>query len=61
MRLREHGELRAALRLSRVPDYTTVYSFLRRLPDETIENVLGEDFRAGRSWPLGLSASTARV
>ncbi len=45
VRLREHGELRAVLRLSRVPDYTTVYRFLRRLPDETIDNVLGESVR----------------
>jgi hypothetical protein len=45
VRLREHGELRAALRLSSVPDYTTVYRFLRRLPDDTIENVLGESVR----------------
>jgi hypothetical protein len=45
VRLREHGELRAVLRLSSVPDYTTVYRFLRRLPDDTSENVLGESVR----------------
>jgi len=45
VRLREHGELRAVLRLSTVPDYTTVYRFLRRLPDDTIENVLHESVR----------------
>jgi len=45
VRLREHRELRAALRLSSVPDYTTVYRFLRRLPDETIQKVLGESVR----------------
>jgi len=45
VRLREHGELRVALQLSRVPDYTTVYRFLRRLPDDTIENVLAESVR----------------
>lgn len=45
VRLREHSELRAALRLSSVPDYTTVYRFLRRLPDDAIENVLGESVR----------------
>lgn len=39
VRLREHAELRAVLRLSSVPDYTTVYRFLRRLPDDTIESV----------------------
>jgi hypothetical protein len=45
VRLREHGELRAVLRLARVPDYTTVYRFLRRLPDDRIENVLNESVR----------------
>ena len=45
VRLREHSELRVALRLSSVPDYTTVYRFLRRLPDDAIENVLGESVR----------------
>ena len=45
VRLREHRELRAVLKLSSVPDYTTVYRFLRRLPDDTIENVLGESVR----------------
>ena len=45
VRLREHAELRAVLQLSSVPDYTTVYRFLRRLPDEAIENVLGESVR----------------
>lgn len=42
VRLREHGELRVALQLSSVPDYTTVYRFLQRLPDDVIENVLAE-------------------
>src|SRR5712692_5556890 len=45
VRLREHAELRAVLRLSSVPDYTTVYRFLQRLPDDTIESVLGESVR----------------
>lgn len=45
VRLREHGELRAVLRLPSVPDYTTVYRFLRRLPDDTIEDVLSEAVR----------------
>src|SRR5258706_1176020 len=41
-RLREHQELRAALKLREVPDYTTLYRFLRRLDDVTVE-------RAGRN------------
>ena len=61
VRLREHSELRAMLRLSSVPDHTTVYRFLRRLPDDTIDHVLGESVRrlrrsarradAGLVWP----------
>ena len=45
VRLREHAELRTVLRLSSVPDHTTVYRFLRRLPDDTIDHVLGESVR----------------
>ena len=45
VRLREHSELRAVLRLSSVPDYSTVYRFLQRLPDDTIESALGESVR----------------
>jgi hypothetical protein len=45
VRLREHAELRAVLRLSSVPDYSTVYRFLQRLPDDTIESALGESVR----------------
>ena len=45
VRLREHSELRAMLRLSSVPDHTTIYRFLRRLPDDTIDHVLGESVR----------------
>jgi hypothetical protein len=48
VRLREHSELRTVLRLSTVPDYTTVYRFLQRLPDDTIEGVLGESVRRWR-------------
>src|SRR2546425_4478249 len=36
VRLREHHELRAALQLPAVPDYTTLYRFLRRLGGETL-------------------------
>ncbi len=45
VRLREHAELRAVLRLSSVPDYSTVYRFLQRLPDDTMESALGESVR----------------
>src|SRR5260370_38443119 len=66
VRLREHGELRAVLQLSSVPDYTTVYRFLRRLPDDTLEKVLGESVRRlrrssrrGRRQAAGAAAGTA--
>lgn len=45
MRLREHGELRRVLRLSSVPDYTTLYRFLKRLDENTIHQALGEAAR----------------
>ena len=41
VRLREHGELRRVLRLHRVPDYTTLYRFLKRLDEKTIDQALG--------------------
>ena len=44
-RLREHQELRAALQLAAVPDYTTLYRFLRRLEDDTVNRGLGETVR----------------
>ena len=44
-RLREHQELRAALKLPAVPDYTTLYRFLRRLDDDTVERGLSETVR----------------
>ena len=42
VRLAEHTELRAALELDRVPDYTTLYRFFRRLPGETIPQALAQ-------------------
>src|SRR5271157_663952 len=45
VRLREHGELRAALQLNTVPDYTTLYRFLKRLDDDTVERGLTETVR----------------
>ena len=40
VRLLEHSDLRRALRLASVPDYTTLYRFLQRLPPEDIRRVL---------------------
>ena len=45
VRLREHRELREALQLRTVPDYTTLYRFLQRLDDDTIDRGLGETVR----------------
>jgi Transposase domain (DUF772) len=47
-RLSEHQELRATLQLQAVPDYTTLYRFLRRLPDDTIDRGLREIVRCLR-------------
>jgi hypothetical protein len=41
-RLREHGDLRAALGLGHAPDYSTLHRFLRRLPAEVIDRGLAE-------------------
>ena len=45
VRLREHRELRRVLKLRSVPDYTTLYRFLKRLDDKKIDQALGEAAR----------------
>jgi hypothetical protein len=40
--LAEYEELRKALELEQIPDYTTLYRFLRRLGEETIHRALAE-------------------
>ena len=45
VRLREHRELRQPLGLRRVPDFTTLYRFLERLDDQTIDRAVGETVR----------------
>lgn len=40
VRLAEHAALRKAVGLTAVPDYTTLYRFLRRLDEDTIQRVL---------------------
>jgi len=40
VRLSEHSDLRRALGLERVPDHTTLYRFMRRVTDETLDEVL---------------------
>jgi hypothetical protein len=58
VRLAERAELRRALRLRSVPDYTTLYRFLRRLDEAAITHALNEVVRrmvlpppdAARKW-----------
>src|SRR3989454_3352833 len=45
VRLREHRDLRAALPLQAVPDYPTLYRFLRRLEDDDVDRGLQETVR----------------
>ena len=45
VRLGEHRELRQALGLGSVPDFTTLYRFLQRLDDVTIDRAVGETVR----------------
>jgi hypothetical protein len=45
VRLGEHRELRQTLGLSSVPDFTTLYRFLQRLDDATIDRAVGETVR----------------
>jgi len=42
VRLGEHRDLREVLQLQNVPDHTTLYRFLKRLEDDTLERGLGE-------------------
>jgi Transposase domain (DUF772)/Transposase DDE domain len=45
VRLGEHRELRQTLGLASVPDFTTLYRFLKRLDDQTIDRAVGETVR----------------
>ena len=45
VRLGEHRELRQALGLTSVPDFTTLYRFLQRLDDQSIDPAVGETVR----------------
>jgi hypothetical protein len=45
VRLAEHRELRQILGLTSVPDFTTLYRFLQRLDDVTIDQAVGETVR----------------
>jgi hypothetical protein len=45
VRLNEHAELRSALHLNSVPDYTTLYRFLARLDPADVARVMNEIVR----------------
>jgi hypothetical protein len=45
VRLAEHRELRQTLGLTSVPDFTTLYRFLQRLDDATVDRAVGETVR----------------
>src|SRR3989442_6414468 len=51
VRLREHHELRAALPLQAVPDYTTLYRFLRRLEERDVHRRMHGNVRLLRRPP----------
>ena len=61
VRLREHRELREALQLRSVPDYTTLYRFLKRLDDDTIDRGLSETVRQLRRGKRRSGRVTAAV
>ena len=46
--LSEHRELRQVLGLASAPDFTTLYRFLQRLDDQTIDRAVGETVRRSR-------------
>ena len=48
VRLRVHRERRQILRLEGVPDFTTLYRFLKRLDSQTIDRAVGETVRRMR-------------
>jgi Transposase DDE domain/Transposase domain (DUF772) len=49
VRLSEHRELRQVLGLGSVPDFTTLYRFLQRLDDQTMDRAVGETVRRLRA------------
>ena len=59
VRLREHRELRRTLGLRSVPDYTTLYRFLKRLGEQQINAAMGEAAR--RLGSFGQRRRRARV
>lgn len=46
VRIREHSELRDALRLGRTPARTALYKVMRRLDDQALKTALTETVRS---------------
>jgi IS5 family transposase len=61
VRLAEHGELRRALELQAVPDYTTLFRFMLRLPEEVIDQALAEVVRRFQNRPPSSGKSQSNV
>jgi hypothetical protein len=59
VRLGEHRDLREVLQLQSVPDYTTLYRFLKRLDDDLIDRGLGETVRRLRRGKTHVRVSAA--
>lgn len=59
VRLAEHSELRKALGLRTVPDYTTLYRFMRRVTEATVEQCL--EAIAAQVAPPGTQKTTLAV
>jgi len=59
VRIGEHRELREALGLARVPDFTTLNRFLHRLPEQVLTRALGET--VGRMAPPPSGCATVAV
>jgi hypothetical protein len=59
VRLGEHRDLREVLQLQTVPDYTTLYRFLKRLDDDLIDRGLGETVRRLRRGRTHVRVSAA--
>src|SRR5438094_6786283 len=63
VRLAEHGELRRALELQAVPDYSTLFRFMLRVEEKMIAQVLAEVVRRfqSRKSASGKAKSTVAV
>jgi hypothetical protein len=59
VRLKEHRELCEALEIEKVPDYTTLYRFMRRVDETLVNKVLGATARRVTSGQDGEKSTVA--